>query len=77
MKKCKNFLVTLIKLASSDPQTASMASNVRGLVRALLVCFLSSVDTILHCVHQLMMVIVGWLSLSTIKGHNTSIFEVL
>lgn len=37
MKKCKNFLVTLIKLASSDPQAASMAANVRGLVRALLV----------------------------------------
>lgn len=38
MKKCKNFLVTLIKLASSDPQAASMANNVRELVRALLVC---------------------------------------
>lgn len=37
MKKCKNFLVTLIKLASSDPQAAGMANNVRGLVRALLV----------------------------------------
>lgn len=37
MKKCKNFLVTLIKLASSDPQAASMATNVRGLVGALLV----------------------------------------
>lgn len=37
MKKCKNFLVTLIKLASSDPQAGSMATNVRGLVRALLV----------------------------------------
>ncbi|TWW57430.1 TFIID subunit 4B Transcription initiation factor [Takifugu flavidus] len=36
VKKCKNFLVTLIKLASSDAQAASMASNVRGLVRALL-----------------------------------------
>lgn len=37
MKKCKNFLVTLIKLASSDPQAACMANNVRGLVGALLV----------------------------------------
>lgn len=38
MKKCKNFLVTLIKLASSDPQAAGMANNVRVLVRDLLVC---------------------------------------
>ncbi|KAM3876227.1 transcription initiation factor TFIID subunit 4-like [Diretmus argenteus] len=36
VKKCKNFLVTLIKLASSDSQSAGMASNVRGLVRSLL-----------------------------------------
>lgn len=37
VKKCQNFLVTLIKLASSDPQAASMANNVKGLVKALLV----------------------------------------
>ncbi|XP_070817946.1 transcription initiation factor TFIID subunit 4-like [Chaetodon trifascialis] len=36
VKKCKNFLVTLIKLASSDSQSANMANNVRGLVRSLL-----------------------------------------
>lgn len=42
MKKCKNFLVTLIKLASSDPQAAGMANNVRVLVRDLLVCFPST-----------------------------------
>lgn len=37
VKKCKNFLVTLIKLASSDSRTPSMANNVRGLVKSLLV----------------------------------------
>ncbi|XP_061894635.1 transcription initiation factor TFIID subunit 4-like isoform X1 [Entelurus aequoreus] len=36
VKKCKNFLVTLIKLASSDSKSTSMANNVRGLVRSLL-----------------------------------------
>ncbi|KAM7410695.1 hypothetical protein PAMA_001908 [Pampus argenteus] len=36
VKKCKNFLVTLIKLASSDSRSANMANNVRGLVRGLL-----------------------------------------
>ncbi|XP_054860930.1 transcription initiation factor TFIID subunit 4B [Amphiprion ocellaris] len=36
VKKCKNFLVTLIKLASSDSRSADMANNVRGLVRSLL-----------------------------------------
>ncbi|XP_063747947.1 transcription initiation factor TFIID subunit 4 isoform X2 [Eleginops maclovinus] len=36
VKKCKNFLVTLIKLASSDSRSANMATNVRGLVRSLL-----------------------------------------
>ncbi|XP_071777357.2 transcription initiation factor TFIID subunit 4-like [Centroberyx gerrardi] len=36
VKKCKNFLVTLIKLASSDSQSTAMATNVRGLVRSLL-----------------------------------------
>ncbi|XP_008276396.1 transcription initiation factor TFIID subunit 4-like [Stegastes partitus] len=36
VKKCKNFLVTLIKLASSDSKSANMANNVRGLVRSLL-----------------------------------------
>ncbi|XP_035503954.1 transcription initiation factor TFIID subunit 4-like isoform X2 [Scophthalmus maximus] len=36
VRKCKNFLVTLIKLASSDTRTANMANNVRGLVRILL-----------------------------------------
>ncbi|XP_047443594.1 transcription initiation factor TFIID subunit 4-like isoform X2 [Mugil cephalus] len=36
VKKCKNFLVTLIKLASGDSRSATMANNVRGLVRSLL-----------------------------------------
>ncbi|XP_065812119.1 transcription initiation factor TFIID subunit 4-like [Labrus bergylta] len=36
VKKCKNFLVTLIKLASSDSRSANMANNVKGLVRSLL-----------------------------------------
>ncbi|XP_077440155.1 transcription initiation factor TFIID subunit 4-like [Vanacampus margaritifer] len=36
VKKCKNFLVTLMKLASSDPKSTNMANNVRGLVRSLL-----------------------------------------
>ncbi|XP_044055803.1 transcription initiation factor TFIID subunit 4 isoform X3 [Siniperca chuatsi] len=36
VKKCKNFLVTLIKLASSDSRSVDMANNVRGLVRSLL-----------------------------------------
>ncbi|TKS74184.1 TFIID subunit 4 RNA polymerase II [Collichthys lucidus] len=36
VKKCKNFLVTLIKLASSDSRSANMANNVRGLVMSLL-----------------------------------------
>ncbi|XP_054644598.1 transcription initiation factor TFIID subunit 4-like isoform X2 [Dunckerocampus dactyliophorus] len=36
VKKCKNFLVTLMKLASSDSNPANMANNVRGLVRSLL-----------------------------------------
>ncbi|KAF3835595.1 hypothetical protein F7725_028153 [Dissostichus mawsoni] len=35
-QKCKNFLVTLIKLASSDSRSPNMANNVRGLVRSLL-----------------------------------------
>ncbi|XP_074523815.1 transcription initiation factor TFIID subunit 4-like isoform X2 [Halichoeres trimaculatus] len=36
VKKCKNFLVTLIKLASSDSRSANMANNVRALVKKLL-----------------------------------------
>ncbi|XP_061680660.1 transcription initiation factor TFIID subunit 4-like isoform X3 [Syngnathoides biaculeatus] len=36
VKKCKNFLVTLMKLASSDSKSANMATNVRDLVRNLL-----------------------------------------
>ncbi|XP_054605538.1 transcription initiation factor TFIID subunit 4 isoform X2 [Nothobranchius furzeri] len=36
VKKCKNFLVTLIKLASSDSRSPNMADNVRGLVKNLL-----------------------------------------
>ncbi|XP_077464411.1 transcription initiation factor TFIID subunit 4-like [Stigmatopora argus] len=36
VKKCKNFLVTLMKLASSDSRSPHMANNVRGLVRSLL-----------------------------------------
>ncbi|ROL42344.1 Transcription initiation factor TFIID subunit 4 [Anabarilius grahami] len=36
VKKCKNFLVTLMKLASSGTRSANMAQNVRGLVKGLL-----------------------------------------
>ncbi|XP_035986188.1 transcription initiation factor TFIID subunit 4-like isoform X2 [Fundulus heteroclitus] len=36
VKKCKNFLITLIKLASSDTRSSNMADNVRRLVRNLL-----------------------------------------
>ncbi|CAM9128056.1 unnamed protein product [Lampetra planeri] len=37
VKKCKNFLVTLMKLASSDSKSTTMATSVRVLVRRLLV----------------------------------------
>lgn len=37
MKKCKNFLATLIKLASSGPQAPEMGQNVKNLVQNLLV----------------------------------------
>ncbi|KAK1795905.1 hypothetical protein P4O66_009014, partial [Electrophorus voltai] len=36
VKKCKNFLVTLMKLASSGTRSANMAQNVRALVKELL-----------------------------------------
>ncbi|TRY90813.1 hypothetical protein DNTS_022607, partial [Danionella cerebrum] len=36
VKKCKNFLVTLMKLASSGTRSANMAQNVRALVKSLL-----------------------------------------
>ncbi|XP_026050881.1 transcription initiation factor TFIID subunit 4 isoform X2 [Carassius auratus] len=36
VKKCKNFLVTLMKLASSGTRSANMAQNVKALVKALL-----------------------------------------
>ncbi|XP_038133597.1 transcription initiation factor TFIID subunit 4-like [Cyprinodon tularosa] len=36
VKKCKNFLITLIKLASGDNRSSNMADNVRRLVRNLL-----------------------------------------
>ncbi|NWW49403.1 TAF4B factor, partial [Pedionomus torquatus] len=36
VKKCKNFLATLIKLASSGPQAAEMGQNVKNLVQNLL-----------------------------------------
>ncbi|KAJ8419095.1 hypothetical protein AAFF_G00005940 [Aldrovandia affinis] len=36
VKKCKNFLVTLIKLASSGTHSAEMAKNVKELVKSLL-----------------------------------------
>ncbi|XP_025999232.1 transcription initiation factor TFIID subunit 4-like isoform X2 [Astatotilapia calliptera] len=36
VKKCKNFLVTLIKLASSDSRSVNVANNVQALVRSLL-----------------------------------------
>lgn len=37
VKKCKNFLATLIKLASSGPQSPTMGQNVKNLVKNLLV----------------------------------------
>ncbi|XP_032078804.1 transcription initiation factor TFIID subunit 4B [Thamnophis elegans] len=37
VKKCKNFLATLIKLASSGPQAPQMGQNVKHLVQRLLV----------------------------------------
>ncbi|XP_066480525.1 transcription initiation factor TFIID subunit 4B [Tiliqua scincoides] len=37
VKKCKNFLATLIKLASSGPQAPEMGQNVKNLVQSLLV----------------------------------------
>nr|XP_020641393.1 transcription initiation factor TFIID subunit 4B isoform X2 [Pogona vitticeps] len=37
VKKCKNFLATLIKLASSGPQASEMGQNVKNLVQSLLV----------------------------------------
>ncbi|KAJ7338762.1 hypothetical protein JRQ81_012664 [Phrynocephalus forsythii] len=36
VKKCKNFLATLIKLASSGPQASEMGQNVKNLVQRLL-----------------------------------------
>ncbi|XP_065112811.1 transcription initiation factor TFIID subunit 4 [Paramisgurnus dabryanus] len=36
VKKCKNFLVTLMKLASSGTRSANMAQNVKALVKSLL-----------------------------------------
>ncbi|XP_048364405.1 transcription initiation factor TFIID subunit 4B [Sphaerodactylus townsendi] len=36
VKKCKNFLATLIKLASSGPQAPKMGQNVKNLVQSLL-----------------------------------------
>ncbi|XP_015283278.1 PREDICTED: transcription initiation factor TFIID subunit 4B [Gekko japonicus] len=36
VKKCKNFLATLIKLASSGPQAPEMRQNVKNLVQGLL-----------------------------------------
>ncbi|XP_075682435.1 transcription initiation factor TFIID subunit 4B isoform X2 [Rhinoderma darwinii] len=36
VKKCKNFLATLIKLASSGPQSLTMGQNVKNLVKNLL-----------------------------------------
>ncbi|XP_060099855.1 transcription initiation factor TFIID subunit 4B [Heteronotia binoei] len=36
VKKCKNFLATLIKLASSGPHSAEMQQNVKNLVQSLL-----------------------------------------
>lgn len=37
VKKCKNFLSTLIKLASTGKQSTETAANVRQLVKDLLV----------------------------------------
>lgn len=41
VKKCRNFLSTLIKLASSGKQSSETTANVKELVKSLLVCFLS------------------------------------
>lgn len=37
VKKCKNFLSTLIKLATSAKQSSQTAANVKDLVKNLLV----------------------------------------
>ncbi len=45
VKKCKNFLVTLMKLASSGTRSTNMAQNVKALVKSLLVCLLLLLKT--------------------------------
>jgi transcription initiation factor TFIID subunit 4 len=44
VKKCRNFLSTLIKLASTGKQSAQTAENVKELVKELLVRELSSLQ---------------------------------
>lgn len=39
VKKCRNFLSTLIKLASSGKQSSETTASVKNLVKNLLVCF--------------------------------------
>lgn len=47
VKKCKNFLSTLIKLASSGKQSTETAANVKELVQHLLVR--ASPPVLAHC----------------------------
>ena len=44
VKKCRNFLSTLIKLASTGKQSAQTAENVKELVKELLVRELSNLQ---------------------------------
>lgn len=48
VKKCKNFLSTLIKLASSGKQSTETAASVRELVKDLLVSDPYKQET--HCI---------------------------
>lgn len=47
MKKCKNFLSTLIKLASSGKQSTETAATVRELVKDLLVSKPEALSTLI------------------------------
>lgn len=59
VKKCKNFLSTLIKLASSGKQSTETAASVRELVKDLLVSESHTRDTVImtstcqlpYCLH--------------------------
>lgn len=49
VKKCKNFLATLIKLASHNSPSPDTSKNVKALVQDLLVsCSLIPSPTVLH-----------------------------